>query len=347
MDFRDGILNWYEKNKRSLPWREVNDPYQIWVSEIILQQTRIDQGLPYYKKFLKEFPDIISLSNAPESKVLNVWQGLGYYSRARNLHETAMIVRDLYNGLFPSDYVTLKSLKGIGEYTAAAISSICSGEKRAAVDGNVIRLLSRYFGIEDPNGTSLMLKKIRWISNNLIPDKNPGDYNQAMMEYGALICTPQKPKCNLCFLKSSCFAMNNSMTSILPNKKKTMAKKTRFFNYLHIVTREDEFILRNRSWNDIWKNMWDFPIIESNKLLHPEEYTLSNSLPGIRLHGETYFAGFSDQTHILTHQLLKVRFHTYIVDTIEIIDEKAFVLTNLEDHSYPMPRLIENFLKNT
>lgn len=347
MNFKEGILNWYEKNMRSLPWREVKDPYHIWVSEVILQQTRINQGLPYYYKFIEDYPNVIDLANATEQAVLNTWKGLGYYSRARNMHHTAIMIKDHFNGVFPSDYKTLLSLKGIGEYTAAAISSICSDEKRAVVDGNVVRVLSRYFGILDPVGSSTLYKKIRWISNSLITEENPGNYNQAIMEYGALLCTPQNPNCDSCFFKTSCFANSNNMTAVFPVKKKPMTKKTRFLNYLHIVTREDVFILRKRSGNDIWKNMWDMPVIESDKLIDPDDMILNDSLLGFKLWGDTYFAGFSDKTHVLTHQLLRVRFFTYITDSIEIKDQKTYVLTNYEDHNYPIPRLIENFLKNT
>lgn len=345
MNFRDKIVKWYFENKRDLPWRNSSDAYEIWVSEMILQQTRVDQGLPYYHRFLEYFPNVKSLAEASEQEVLYVWKGLGYYSRARYMHSTAREIVAKANGVFPNNYSSLIKLKGIGSYTAAAVSSICNYEVKAAIDGNVTRVLSRYFGVTDTVGSSVLIKKIEWISNQLIPDAYPGDYNQAMMEYGALICTPKQPKCSECTVMTSCFAYNNKMTGIIPLKKKAAIKKTRYFNYLHLITESGKIILKKRTSNDIWKNLWDFPLIESDCLFEPE--TTHPEFEDLLKHTiDPVLTGFCDITHILTHQALKVRFFTFrISEESEIKAINHFELVPQNDISYPIPRLIENFLK--
>lgn len=345
MYFRDKVIQWYSENKRNLPWRNTKVPYQIWVSEIILQQTRIDQGLPYFNRFIDTFPDVRSLAEATEQEVLYIWKGLGYYTRARNMHYTAQDVVTNQNGVFPSKYDELIKLKGIGSYTAAAIASICSDEVKPAVDGNVIRVLSRYFGLTEAAGSSALLKKVRWISNQLIPPVNPGDYNQAMMEYGALICTPVSPECAECELSKSCFSFKNGMTAQLPTKKKTIVKTIRYFNYIHLVTNSGEIVIRKRDDNDIWRNLWDFPLLENSSLLGPE-----NIVPFVEKllndGTELKFNGYHDTSHILSHQTLYVRFFTFrINEASDLVPDNPYITVHPESSTYPFPRLIENFLK--
>lgn len=344
MNFRNIILQWYNGNKRKLPWRETAEPYRIWVSEIILQQTRVDQGLPYYMKFIDRFPDVNSLAEATEQEVLNVWQGLGYYSRARNMHLTAKKIMSHFNGIFPYDYNSLIKFKGIGSYTAAAISSVCNSESKAAIDGNVTRVLSRYFGIQDTVGSSDMIKKIRWISAQLIPEEHPGDYNQAMMEYGAVVCTPAAPRCNECALNRTCFAFNNKLTGVLPVKKKAVVKRNRYFNYLYITTYSGKVVIKKRTADDIWKNLWDFPLIESDKLLSNEEID-NIFITDITGNENLIFTETYDAVHILTHQVLHIRFFTFRLSKAKLSNKRDYVLIDPEDSSYPFPRLIENFLK--
>lgn len=343
MNFREKILQWYHQNKRQLPWRETSDPYKIWISEVILQQTRVEQGLPYYYKFLEQFPDVVTLAQASEQQVLNLWKGLGYYTRARNLHKTAQQVIELHGSVFPGDYDTLIKLKGIGSYTAAAISSICSDEPKPAIDGNVTRVLSRYFGLNDVVGSSALLKKVRWISTQIIPNDHPGDYNQAMMEYGARVCTPITPRCESCQVRNTCYAFENKMTTILPVKKKPVKKKNRFFNYLVLLTETGKIAINKRILDDIWQNLWDFPLLESDKLLEGKD------IPNII--GRTY--GFSnlpllqtvDSLHVLTHQTLYIRFFILKIREQDLKDSKGLVLISSDESGYPIPRVIENFLK--
>jgi len=342
MSFTETIIKWYDYNKRELPWRATKEPYKVWVSEIILQQTRIDQGLPYYIRFIENFPDVQSLANASEQEVLNVWKGLGYYSRARNMHQSARQVMEQYNGIFPADYNLLIQLKGIGSYTAAAVSSICMSEKKAAIDGNVVRVLSRYYGIQDAVGSTAMVKKTRWISAQLIPDQRPGDYNQAVMEYGALMCTPLNPQCENCELRNSCYAYENKLTSVLPIKKNPVKKKNRYFNYFHIVTPDGRYAVRKRTGDDIWKGLWELPMIESDYLFSKEDLDL-NEITRITGIISPQIIDIYDKMHILTHQLLYVRFFTILANSA--IVDPALTLIDKSDSTYPHPRLIENFLK--
>ncbi|MGE5395012.1 MAG: A/G-specific adenine glycosylase [Candidatus Saccharibacteria bacterium] len=260
--FTRQIHQWYCHFKRDLPWRNTTDPYYIWLSEIILQQTRINQGWAYYTRFTEAFPCVKDLANASEDQVLKLWQGLGYYSRARNLHHTAKLIVDQYGGKFPKTYKGLLSLKGIGEYTAAAIASISFHEQVPAVDGNVYRVLSRYFGISEPMDTTPGKKIFMQLAKELVIGTNPGMHNQAMMEFGALQCTPLKPNCPECPLINSCFAYLNNKQGELPVKSKKAKQKNRYFNYFVLINNESTW-LRKRTHNDIWKNLYEFPMTET------------------------------------------------------------------------------------
>lgn len=345
MNFSDAILSWYNTNKRDLPWRGTKDPYKVWISEIILQQTRVDQGIPYYFKFIQEFPDIRTLSEASEQSVLNIWKGLGYYSRARNMHFTAKFIIHHLNGNFPTNYKSLIQLKGVGPYTSAAIASICFDEVIPAVDGNAIRVLSRYFGIDDAVNTSVLRKKLNWVSEQLITIETPGDYNQAVMEYGAIICTPVAPKCEECTLNNSCFAYRNNKINILPSKKKTIKKKVRYLNYIFLIVKDKKIAIKQRQEEDIWKNLWEFPLIESNKLFEYSELA-ENGLKKYLNPTGNVCSGIKDVVHLLSHQILNVRFFTFDLSETDLLDENGLVFINPDDNTYPFPRIIENFLKS-
>lgn len=263
--FTHSILKWYSLNKRFFPWRETKNPYYIWLSEIILQQTKTTQGLPYYTKFIDNYPTIEHLAKASEQDILKLWQGLGYYSRARNLHYTAKYIVDELNSKFPNTYKNLIQLKGIGDYTASAIASICFNEKEAVLDGNVFRILARYFGIYTDISSGNGKKEFKSIAIELLPNKNFGDYNQALMDFGATQCTPKNTNCHTCILNKTCFAFVNNEVTKLPVKKKKITVKKRFFNYLVLIDTHHKTILTIRSNKDIWQNLYEFPLQESNK----------------------------------------------------------------------------------
>ena len=235
MTLSELILSWYRENKRDLPWRDTFDPYNIWLSEIILQQTRVVQGVPYYEKFLENFPTIKHLANATEIEVLKLWQGLGYYSRARNLHATSKAVVEKFGGKFPNNYSELLALKGIGDYTASAIASICFDEPRAVVDGNVYRVLSRYFGVETPINRSKGIKYFKELATSVMDADHIRDYNQGIMEFGALQCVPKSPDCSNCPLSGSCMALQKNLVDQLPVKLGKTKVRKRYFNYLVVL----------------------------------------------------------------------------------------------------------------
>lgn len=257
-------MKWHKsENSRNFPWREEKKPYFIWLSEIILQQTRSEQGLPYYLKFKKNYPNVTDLANASQDKVLRDWQGLGYYSRARNLHETAKHIVENLAGVFPKTYDEIIKLKGVGEYTAAAIASFAYNEPKAVVDGNVIRVLARVFGIELPFDTSEGKKKFRELAQNLLDKKSPALYNQAIMDFGASVCTP-KPICAQCFFSQKCVAFNHDLIRELPVKSKKITIRHRYFYYL-LLENKTQIAIRQRTEKDIWQGLWELPMIESAK----------------------------------------------------------------------------------
>ncbi|MCL4144887.1 UNVERIFIED_CONTAM: hypothetical protein GTU68_021054, partial [Idotea baltica] len=267
MFFSRKILIWYGQNKRTLPWRRTRDPYKIWLSEIMLQQTRVAQGTPYYLKFISAFPKVEDLANATEEKVLKLWQGLGYYSRARNLHATAKMVVEIYDGKFPEKHQELLKLKGVGDYTASAISSICFDEPHAVVDGNVYRVLSRYFGVQIPINSTEGIKYFKKLANEVKDAENIRDYNQGIMEFGAIQCTPKKPNCLFCPLNGSCIALKERKTDTLPIKLKKTKVRNRYFNYLVPIFSDEmgnkSTVLKQRKGKGIWQNLWEFPLLET------------------------------------------------------------------------------------
>lgn len=308
-DFQRKLIQWYNLNKRDLPWRQTLDPYRIWVSEIILQQTRVDQGLAYYERFIARFPDVRQLAEADEQEVLSVWKGLGYYSRARNMHHTARSVVQEHAGVFPGSYYQLLRLKGIGKYTAAAIASICSYEPVPVVDGNVVRVFSRLFGFGAAAGTTASFNKVWERSSALIDRDDPGTYNQAVMEFGALCCKPANPGCGQCIFRNDCFAFGNQMVDKLPLKKKELTKRERWFTYLYVPVGGGKVLMQQRPQGDIWHNLWELPLIEADHLLGQAEVSAHPVVNQGRERPEIIVVNPKDYRHILTHQIIHARFY--------------------------------------
>lgn len=301
--FAEKVVFWYQKNKRDLPWRTSNEPYFIWLSEIILQQTRVAQGLPYYLKFVEAFPDISAFARAKEEEVLSLWQGLGYYSRARNMHKCARIIIDNYKGRFPDNYNELLKLPGIGPYTAAAIASICYNESVAVVDGNVFRVLSRYFGIKDD--IIRHKNKFQNLANELIRFSNPALHNQAMMEFGALHCKPKQPLCKQCDLAAGCIAFKNNIQEKLPVKKAKLKVRHRYIVYL-VVETATGILMKQRNNEGIWEGLYDFPLIEFDA--KPDDEIIFMQLAKLGISPTDLQKISKVYKHVLTHQILHVCF---------------------------------------
>ena len=339
------IHTWYSLNKRDLPWRTTRDPYLIWLSEIILQQTRIDQGLDYYNRFALEFPTVSDLASASEDQVLKLWQGLGYYSRARNLHFTAKYIQQQYHGIFPNDYKSILSLKGIGEYTAAAIASISFNLEYPAVDGNVYRVLSRYFGISTPIDSGSGKKTFYELAKELIKGNDPGMHNQALMEFGALQCTPKNPDCNSCPLNMQCYAFLNQKITELPAKQNKTKQRDRYFNYI-VLLKENQTWLQKRTANDIWKNLYEFPVVETSEKTEIENLVREPLFSEITdAAGNLQIENISDwKIHILSHQRIHYRF-IQIRLTAENVGTANLVRVNKEDiFNFAVPRLLESYM---
>ena len=339
--FSDKIVKWYLINKRPLPWRETTDPYKIWLSEVILQQTRVNQGLPYYQQFIQAYPTILDLAKAPEQQVLRSWQGLGYYTRARNLHKCAKRVISMHSGIFPQSYEELLKLPGIGQYTAAAIASFSFHEPVAVLDGNVFRVLSRIFGIDTAINSPEGKKQFTLLANELLSKRVPALHNQAIMEFGALHCTPQNPKCPDCPFKNTCFAFNKEIVHLFPVK--TAGKKTRkrYFFYL-VVEKNKTILMKKRLEKDIWHGLFDFVLIEKTKPAKPENVLEENK----KLFRTIKVVSISKlYKHILTHQTIHCRFiHLKAGPAFLIPDEEHRFYSPAEIVSLPKPALISRFL---
>jgi A/G-specific adenine glycosylase len=266
MKFSNTLIKWYLQNKRDLPWRKTTNPYPIWLSEIMLQQTRVAQGTPYFLSFTTVFPTVFDLANASEEQVLKLWQGLGYYSRARNLHKTAQTVANDLGGIFPDNYTDLLKLKGIGEYTAAAIASFSYNECVPVVDGNVFRVLSRYFDLETDIAQASAKKEFAALALELMPKDNPAQFNQAIMEFGALQCVPKSPNCSICVFNDSCAALQKKKVDQLPVKSKKVKVRNRYFNYIVATDDLENTIIQKRTAKGIWHNLYEFPLLETDKV---------------------------------------------------------------------------------
>lgn len=343
--FAKRLIKWYNFNKRELPWRSTSDPYKIWLSEIILQQTQVNQGLSYYLKFVEEFPMVKDLAKAPADKVMKLWQGLGYYSRARNLHEAAKNIVNEHKGEFPKAYEDIRALKGVGDYTAAAIASIAYNLPYAVVDGNVYRVLSRIFGIETPIDSTSGKKEFYELANELLTKKNPADYNQAIMEFGALYCRPKNPDCTNCIFNDKCEAYRLNKINLLPVKSKKIKVSERYFNYI-VLTDGINAYIKKRKAKDIWQGLYEFYLIESDKKLNETKVLQQSDFiklvkgcrPQIKKVSKEY-------KHILSHQNLNARFYKVTINKpANDIALKKVKWNTL--HKYAFPRLIEKYLKD-
>jgi len=335
---------------RPLPWRETNDPYRIWISEIILQQTRVGQGYDYYRRFIDKYPDIIALSKAQEEDVLKLWQGLGYYSRARNLLKTAKNIVNDYNGIFPDTYNEVISLKGIGPYTAAAILSIAFNKPYSVIDGNVLRVMARYLAIKKPVADVSAKKEIASYLSSQIDKKKPGTFNQAIMEIGALVCKPGKPSCEKCPLSRDCKAYKLKKTSEFPVPGRKTAVVKRYFYYLVIRVRHKKGIylyINKRTGTDIWKNLYDFPSLETSKQQSTLQLTKSKGWNDLFKGVNPKVVSVSEQIlHRLTHRELIVRFIEVKITTGLKCKNNFLLIGSEKIHLYPVPRLIEKYLEN-
>lgn len=344
--FTSTLLKWNDQlNDRQMPWKGEKDPYKIWVSEIILQQTRVQQGLAYYERFVNAFPDIKSLATAPEQKIYKLWEGLGYYSRCKNLIATAKFIQQELNGKFPQKYEDILSLKGIGNYTASAIASFAFNLPYAVVDGNVLRVLSRFFGKDIPVNTTEGKKFYSSLSQILLDKKSPGLYNQAIMDFGATVCKPASPLCLECPLKYKCEAFLYHKVNMLPVNTKVIQQKERFFNYL-ILKNKNVFYVRKRTAQDIWQNLYEFVLIETKTWMNDKEILENEELLSILGHNGYIIKSLSGKiSQKLTHQLIKGRF-------IHVVSEKPLsikthIAVNEEQlKALPFPKFIAAYLRD-
>jgi A/G-specific adenine glycosylase len=344
IDFSRLLMVWYKQNRRDLPWRETKNPYKIWLSEIILQQTRVEQGLNYYLKFIEHYPTVNDLAQANEEEVLKLWQGLGYYSRARNLHYTAIEIVQNHQSKFPKTLKEIKNLKGIGDYTAAAILSFSYNKPYPVIDGNVYRVLSRIFGIEDyidsPKGRNVF----KILAEELIDKKNPAIYNQAIMEFGAIHCKPKLPLCEDCCFQYNCYAYKNNEINNLPKKEKQTKQRNRFFNYL-VITDGIEIILNKRTEKDIWEGLFDFPLIETNQSVDDFTKIITKDYRWL-LKKENTVSKSHEHIHQLSHQKIHAVFWKIKTKTLKRVEDAHLITPIKTIESYPVPKLVENYIKS-
>ncbi|MCF6242896.1 MAG: A/G-specific adenine glycosylase [Bacteroidales bacterium] len=342
MNISAKIIDYYYKHKRALVWRSTKDPYLIWISEIMLQQTRVNQASNYFLRFTKRFPNVHELAKADENELLNFWQGLGYYSRARNLHFSAKYIVQELKGVFPDNYKEIIKLKGIGEYTAAAIASIAFNEKIAAIDGNVYRVLARLFNEYLPIDTAEGKKRFKELANYMMINHKSGDFNQAMMEFGATVCKPAKPDCVICPVANQCEAFKTGNILELPVKKKAAKVKDRYFQYLVLIKGKSIF-LQKRAENDIWKGLYQFPLLETKNSITPESFIKSKDFYDLVGTGAHIKDISGEIKHRLSHQLLHIRF--YKIKLEQFAHDCDYDLIAIGDLSrYPVPKVIEDYI---
>ena len=340
--FADKIIGWYEENKRDLPWRNTKDPYKIWISEIILQQTRVVQGYDYYCRFMEHFPDVDTLARASEDEVMKCWQGLGYYSRARNLHAAAKVIAE--KGSFPTTYEEVRALKGVGDYTAAAICSFAYDLPYAVVDGNVYRGLSRWMGVEEPIDTGAGKKLFASLAGEMLDKNRPALYNQAIMDFGALQCVPSSPSCLFCPLADSCVALQKNWVDRLPRKERKTKVLDRYFSYIYVRAGAYTYI-KKRAAGDIWQNLYEFPLIETAKEVGEEELL---SLPEFQtLLGSAEIESFRvvcpEIKHVLSHRVIHARCYEVVLKE-EPVALSGYQQIPIDDfHNFPVSRLISRF----
>lgn len=342
MNFTNLLIEWYLQKKRDLPWRNTTNPYPIWLSEIILQQTRVAQGMPYFYAFLESFPTVKELAIADEQQVLKLWQGLGYYSRARNLHQTAQYIANELDGVFPNSYASLIQLKGIGEYTAAAIASFAYNEPVPVVDGNVFRVVSRYFGIESDISAGKTKKEFTALAAELLSKEQPALFNQAIMEFGAMHCTPKNPDCENCIFNSSCVALQKGLVGQLPFKSKKIKIRKRYFNYIVLQDKKGNTKIQQRTDKGIWHNLYEFPLFETT-----QEEGFETIAPLIK--NDTDFgdsvvsiqeANPISLIHKLSHQHLYIKFWKVTVNNTLTDGVNPEQL-----RTFPFPIVIHNFIE--
>ncbi len=340
--FSGALLPWYREHLRPLPWRETKDPYRVWLSEVILQQTRVDQGMAYWRRFVERYPTVQDLAASHEDDVLKLWQGLGYYSRARNLLTAARQVVTDFGGRFPTTHAGLLMLKGVGDYTASAIASICFNQADAVVDGNVYRVLARTFGIDTPIDSTEGRKRFKELAQELIDPASPGDHNQAVMELGATVCTPKNYACMLCPLQPKCIAFSSGRIDELPVKEGVAKTRDRFFNYLHIRTPKGLYV-RQRTGKDIWQGLFELPLIESDKALG--QRALATEVVRLWGNGWKVVAKSDEVKHVLSHQIIRAVFW-------EVLPPEGFnppkewkALPEKRIGEVAVPRLIERWLE--
>ncbi len=341
MKFSTKLENWYQENKRELPWRQTTDPYKIWLSEIMLQQTRVDQAKDYYERFLAQFPDVKSLAEAEEQEVLRLWQGLGYYSRARNIHTSAKSIYQELDNVFPQTYQDIIKLKGVGEYTAAAISSFAFKEPKPVLDGNVYRFISRYLGIYEPVNSIVGKKDIMVFLDKNIPRKTPDIFNQAIMEFGALQCTPKLTDCEICPLNIDCYAYEYDKVRDLPVKAKKINQRNRYFNYFIYLFKGNTYI-KKREKKDIWENLYEFPMIETTRR-YSEEY--------LRNENQLFFKNIQqikkaeEVKHILSHQIIYGKFYFFEIKEEPIFLKNTQEVNWEELNKFPFPQMIVRMIE--
>jgi len=344
MIFYKRLINWYLVNKRELPWRGSKDPYIIWLSEIILQQTRVEQGKPYFEIFKKTFPTVFDLAKASEEEILKCWQGLGYYSRARNLHKVAQEIAFNRKGVFPTNYSDLLQLKGVGSYTAGAIASFCYDQLVPVVDGNVFRVLSRVFNIDTDIVSSKAKKEFQDLALALMPKEDPATFNQAIMEFGALQCVPKNPDCKNCIFNDCCAGLQKDKISVLPVKSKKIKPKHRFFNYLILWDYNGNTSIQKRTTKDIWHNLYEFPLIETSKLLiYDDIVSQIQDCMRAKLYDIDVIEECHDNylIHKLSHQYLNIKFWK-----VNIKGEIKEGIHYKEILNFPFPIVLYNFINN-
>ena len=341
MSFHKKLIDWFKENRRSFPWRENTKPYNVWLSEIILQQTRAAQGIPYYESFISSFPTVEELALAKEDHVMKIWQGLGYYSRAKNLHATAKTITNQYHGRFPSDFNQIKSLKGIGDYTASAIVSICFEQEQAVVDGNVYRVLSRIFSMDQPIDAYRAHKIYKEKAQDLMKGAPPGDFNQAIMEFGALQCVPKNPNCQGCIFSEDCLGFRQGKVGLLPIKAKKIKVKNRYLNFFVLIDESKNTLLQKREGKGIWQNLYQFPLVETfAKQKDFQKHQVESLLAEHQITSDFVIDKWNDQPIFqkLTHQHLEINF--WIVN---LFDSSNLGTQSCRIQDYPMPKVLQNF----
>lgn len=338
------LVEWYKKHKRELPWRDTSDPYIIWISEIILQQTRVNQGYEYFNRFVKRFPTVSLLASADEDEVLKLWQGLGYYSRARNLHAASKQIMDEYDGVFPRKYKDILNLKGVGEYTAAAIVSFAYNDPYAVVDGNVYRVLSRVFAESKPIDTGRGKKLFAELAFSQLDDDNPGLHNQAIMEFGALQCVPVSPNCQICPASLMCLAYSQNKVGLFPVKEGRQKVRSRYFHYFDIHD-GDYMFLHKRMGKDIWQNLYEFPLIETEEEVSLDDLLSKNEFKALFGKCDAVHIKYVTKIkHILSHQIIYAAFYQVEIRNVLFGNDFLRIKKNEVDE-FPVSRLIHKYLE--